>query len=503
MIVLCGLLLALAPLGFQPQPALAAPAEASLSDVFSALKLTPEPADYIAIVDTSASMSTDDRYGRVRAGLTRMAEALGPDDRVAVISFDATPTVRRPLTRIGSDRGAIVASLPRSPSGKATDIGRAIGSALDLMQRSQLRHRAAVLLFTDGKIDTDKNSPYATLTSSGWGGLRQKASSLQKSRDIAPLAIALTSKTDAAALTKVFSDVSNVASSDLGSYLSQVSVQVMKAAAISKLKPHLADPVTASLDGVPTMVRGGESGATLVLHNTNPIIPVEVSELRLTSDPAGAITMSTPPTAAIPAGGTSTDTVTVTEATGAARVRYHLTGTVSSPWQGVLTRDLGLTWSAKLTSAEVELTRAPASASPSPAPAASASPRSGRTLALVGGALGLVALALVLVFAVRALRLATMPGLTGTLSVLEDGRVIDERLLQGRSMQFTLPDRKVTLSLRAARGPDRQAGVSVSASRGPEHGSGTLFEGDAFDFDGLSITYTSSRTRMLRLIGTD
>ena len=504
-LVLSLLLFMAVPLTWQQSSvAVAAPADASLTDVFSALHLSPEPADYIVIVDTSASMADkENRYQRVQAGLSRMAQALSPDDRVAVITFDATPVVRRPLIPIGSNRGAVVASLPSAPKGQATDIGRGISAAIDLMQSSNLRSRAAVLLFTDGQIDTDKSSPYATVTSPGWAALKQRASALQSSHDIAPLAIALAANTDAAVLKQVFTNVTDVQASDLGSYLSQVSTEVMKAAAITRLKDHMADPVTASLDGLDAASASGTTSAKLVLHNTNPQVPVEINGLAVAAQPASAVVVKgIPSSVSISPGETSTIpvTVTMTPPPAGSSSTYQITGDVSTPWRKVLDSDLQLKWAAKLTSAPQRITsQAPSSPVATTRPATTTKTGGWPILPIVGG----LALLAVLILALRALRGASGPQLTGTVSVLRLGRPVDERLLRGRTMSFTLTDPPVALTLRGTKGRDARPGVIVSASAGKERVSRTLFEGDTLDFAGLVVTYTTDRTRMLRLIGTD
>ena len=504
-VVLPLLLLMGIALGWQhAEIAAAAPADASLTDVFSALHLSPEPSDYIVIVDTSASMADKaNRYQRVQAGLSRMAQALSPDDRVAVITFDATPTVRRPLTPIGTNRGAVVASLPSAPKGQATDIGRAISGALDLMQSSNLRSRAAVLLFTDGQIDTDKSSPYATVSSPGWAGLKQRAAALQRSHDIAPLAIALASNTDAAVLKQVFSNVTDVQASDLGSYLSQVSTQVMKAAAVTRLKDHMADAVTASLDGIGGTPGPGQTSARLVLHNTNPQVPVEITGLAVTAQPASAFAVTgIPASVTLTPGQTSTFPVTVTlnRPSIGTSTTYQVTGSVSSPWRKVLESELQLTWGAKLASTAEQITwQATTSPVATTRPGTTAK-SSAWPILPIAGVLVVIGVGLL---GLRALRGASGPQLTGTVSVLRLGRPVDERLLRGRTMSFSLSDPQVTLTLKGTKGREGQAGVVVSVSAGKERTSQTLFEGDTLDFSGLIITYTTDRTRMLRLIGTD
>ena len=494
-------------LGLQAPAAAAAPRQATLADVFSSLSISAQPTDYIAIVDTSASMVDQGRYQLVKAGLTRMAQALRPDDRVAVITFDTGPVLRRPLSTVGADPTAIASSLPGTPNGQGTDIGSAIASALTLMEGAPLRTRVAVMLFTDGQIDTPATSPYATVNSRGWAGLHQRAEKLQQSHDIAPLAVALTSNTDAAVLKKVFSNVIDVPATNLGNYLSQVSTTVMKAAAIKKLQPGLTSPVTATIAGLSSAPSSQPTDVTITLHNGDPFVPVQVTGLAVSSDPRSAVSATgLPDSVDIAGGGTASIAVKLTDSLApGAHTSYHVTGSVTSGWQSVITQDLGMRWTPALTSSAISVQR-PSSQSSTPAdPTTTASASSHGWLAPAAGAAGLIAVAVALAFAARGVLRSTRPPLIGTVTLLREGAVVDERLLRGRSMTMTFPppNPTVRIVLQSARDTAKGTGVKVHASTGKERSSAILFEGDAASFGDITITYTSDRTRMLKLIGTD
>ena len=490
----------------QAPAAAAAPRPATLTDVFAKLSISAQPTDYVVIVDTSASMVDQGRYQLVKSALTRMAKALRSDDRVAVITFDTGPTVRRPLTIVGSKPEAIASSLPATANGQGTDIGSALNSALNLMQGISLRTRVAVLLLTDGKIDTPATSPYATVNSSGWAGLHQRAAALQSSHDIAPLAIALTSNTDAAVLTQVFSNVIDVPATNLGTYLSQVSTTVMKAAAVKKLQQGLEDPVTASLSGLTAAPSAQPVNVTISLHNTNPLVPVQVTGLGIAADPTSKVALTDAPAAIdIPAAGTATVNVKVSDALKpGAKATYRVTGSVTSSWQSVIVHDLGLTWKPSLTSSGVSVAELSANPSPSATAAATQTTAGGsRWLVLLIGALGLIAVCAAFFFVARAGWRASRPPLVGTVSVLRNGEVIEEGLLRGRRMSVTLTNPAITIVLTSTRNAQREPGVRIDVTNGKSRLRGQLFEAETFDVEGLNITYTTDRTRMLRLIGTD
>lgn len=477
-------------------PSATPPQQAALPDVLSALSITQEPADYVVIVDTSSSMIDQGRYQLVRSGLVDMVGSLAPDDRLAVITFDSAPQVRRGLTPIGADPQTIVSSLPATPSGTATDIGAALGSAVDLMERGDLRQQGAVLLFTDGRIDTSPGSAYATADTPGWAALKQRASALQQRHDIAPLAIALTSNTDATVLRQVFSNVTEVPSARLGTYLPQVSTDVMKAAASGRLQGHLADPVRAVLEQ-PLRVTSDAAphGVTITLHNTDPVIPLQITGLALAADPASAVTVTgAAESVDIPAGATvSTEVQVTTSAAPGTSVPLQLSGTVTSPWQAVITGDLGMSWAPTLAADPASLTVVPGAGTRWAALTHS------RVTQLAGVALLLVLLAA----GAWAGWWATRPRLTGVLTVRQAGDILDQHRLGGRRMALALLDGAASVTLLPERRKDGQRGVSLTATAGTDRASGTLYDGEAIDLRDLTLTYATDRSRMLQLIGTD
>ncbi|SDB87047.1 von Willebrand factor type A domain-containing protein [Raineyella antarctica] len=425
-----------------------------------------------------------------------MVDSLSPDDRLAIITFDTKPQVRQALTTIGSDRQSALSSLPSTPVGQATDIGTALNAAVDLMEGGDLRQRGAVLLFTDGTIDTASSSPYATVNSAGWTQLHQRAAALQGRHDIAPLAIALTSDTDAAVLKRVFANVTDVPASRLGNYLPQVSTDVMKAAAVKKLQDQLAAPVQVSVEG-PLRATSGAAPrrTTLILHNANTAVPVRVDGLAVEADPASGITVGgLPESVDIPAAGTVTVEAQVsTTAPPGTTVPLAVTGTVTSPWQAVITGDLGLSWQSVLTASPMTLTASKSAVAIWSDLVQSRSARIG----------GLVLLALVVLGGVWGVWLATRPRLAGSLTVTRDGAVLDERLLRGRSMSLGLGKDIVSAQVTPVKDTEGERGVVVQVSAGTERKSGSLFEGDSLTVGDLTIRYTTDRARMLQLIGTD
>ncbi|QGF24291.1 hypothetical protein [Raineyella fluvialis] len=290
----------------------------------------------------------------------------------------------------------------------------------------------------------------------------------------------------------MFSNVKDVSSSELGTFLPQVSTDVMKAAAVSQLQDHLAESVNVSIDQ-PLELSSGS--ATLTLHNANNVVPVQVTDLAITSEPNPAVTVTgVPGSLDIPAGGTvKADVQLSASAQLRGIVSLQVMGKVGSPWQHVITNDLGLTWKADVKPSRLSLTV-------SPNATAEAGAVMDSPLVRVGG-IGVVVM--VLIGGAWGGWLATRPRMTGTLSLLRNGAVVDERLLSGRKSSLNLGDGLASIGLLPAKGADGQMGVSVRASSGVERATGTLFEGDVLSVGELTITYTTDRTRMLQLIGTD
>jgi uncharacterized protein YegL len=115
----------------------------------------PRQADVVLLLDRSGSMAANDPGGLAVTGARVFLDMLDPKDRVAVVTFDAGARTLFPLTEVGSGAEARQAleSLGR-PTGEWTDMRAALEAALNLLPPASADRQPAVLLFTDGKPET-------------------------------------------------------------------------------------------------------------------------------------------------------------------------------------------------------------------------------------------------------------------------------------------------------------------------------------------------------------
>lgn len=129
----------------------------------AALVLAPRPArgaepvqaDVILLLDRSGSMVKNDPQGLTDTGPQVFVDMLDSRDRVAIIAFDSDARLLLPLTPVGDGAAARKALTGMGrPAGQWTDIKAALGAALEQLGQPSADRAPAVLLFTDGKPET-------------------------------------------------------------------------------------------------------------------------------------------------------------------------------------------------------------------------------------------------------------------------------------------------------------------------------------------------------------
>ncbi len=483
-------------------PASAAPAQVPLADVLATLKVAPKPSDYVILVDTSGSMTQDGRYDKVKTALLAMLKALQPTDRVALVTFDSAAKVAfdGPAST-GAD--AIVAKLPATPTGQRTDIGAGIDAGLKILEAANAKDLGAIALITDGKVDAP-GSPYADPASPAWAALKTRADALAAKHQVAAYALSLISVTDAALLHQPFPSAVDIAADQFSARLSALQGELLKFQAAEALKPDLGRGVAASITGIdwPNLPSSGTVSGTLKLTSAYQQIPATVTGLTLSA--AGLpLTFDPLPADVALAPGASAD-LPVTVHIGASAVAspgtpssaasaaadnntVTLTGTVTSPWQDVLTQDLGLTFTPKVTAnATARITQQPAAPAAGPAV----------QWPIVGGIAGLAALVGVLLVA-----RSRGPRLVGSLALSKDGRPVREFLLAGRSAPLadeTTPG--LAGHVTAQRTKDGAAEIVLHANAGGRRTKITLGDRQSAEIGEYTATYTAQRTRMISMI---
>ena len=477
--------------------AFAAPAQVTLADVEHALNVDAVPVDYVVVVDTSGSMQSSGLYPQVKGALGSFLKALKPTDHLSLLTFDSAATLRY-TGAVGANRIAALSQLPPTATGQRTDIGSGIEAGLAELERPDANVVGAIVLLTDGLVDTDPGSLYPRATSPAWGALRVRAAKIATRHRVASYALALQPATDAALLKNVFPSTLVVAipSSQVGTYLSRVVAELTRQKTIQALRPDLTNAVTAKWSGDLSNLNltRGSAEAQVTIRSSFKNVPITVSGLTATPNgDIGATVTGLPASIDLQPGQTRSFPVHVKFPTvsgfalGERSVTrtgsIALSGSTSSPWQQVITSDLGMPFAPKLASTPTTLT------------GRGSMGWSWTTLSTFPLALLLLSL---LVIAVRRAR---MPRLVGSLELLHEGQLVNEFPLGGKALKLgkgsrSVPGQPLTGSVTALRRRDEyegslETGVSVDAKCNGARGRGRLFNGDSLEVGDITITYTS------------
>lgn len=181
---LAGVLLALPVGSFAAQPTV----PKSLDDLVDVYQVGDVPADVLTVVDTSWSMGNqgDPRpWPYVQRGWADLVDAVRPQDRVGLITFDKAATNKLDLKPLmtAAERNTAKSQLPREPKGKATDIGAGIQAALASLSEPGAAEIQTLVFITDGKHNPGPNSLYPHRTGAEWEKLKKQGRELTKSRN--------------------------------------------------------------------------------------------------------------------------------------------------------------------------------------------------------------------------------------------------------------------------------------------------------------------------------
>ena len=162
---------------FDQARAVAAPV--TVDDLYTALNVRDVPAEYVILVDVSASMQRGvDLYTPVKRHLRAFLAHLAEVDHVTVIPFaEARQTDRIVEGQVGRYPDRLLAGLPKTADGVETDMGTAMVKAVARLNRPNRPRIAAVFMLTDGQHTTLATSSSAYPTTSGrqWNRLRDAA----------------------------------------------------------------------------------------------------------------------------------------------------------------------------------------------------------------------------------------------------------------------------------------------------------------------------------------
>ncbi|MFI9387548.1 VWA domain-containing protein [Kutzneria sp. NPDC052558] len=253
-------------------------ADPSRADILNSIGADAVAADYVVLVDTSGSMAADGRYSSVVHSLTGLFDAMSPGDHVSVYTFDdaVTPVYLGPA----EPAATILGKLPAGPNPTgATDLGKAIGTALDTLEQPSAAPVANVVLVTDGAHEPPPGSPYPQSTGPAWDALRQRASRFTAST-VSAYAVPLGDHASGAALLKsvfpdaVVLDPENV--QDLHDYLARTKATVE----LAKARTLLAEDTGKSLNA---SWKFAGAKVSVTLKSKTRHVPIAVSGLALTA----------------------------------------------------------------------------------------------------------------------------------------------------------------------------------------------------------------------------
>ena len=347
------LLLLAIVMGAFPSHASAGSAPVTAQDVYKALKVDQVSGDYVVLVDTSASMKGA-KYSAVKRALGRFLGVLSPSDHLSLLTFDVTPTLRY-SGNVGSHGARIVNRLPAQPNGAYTDIGAAIQAGIAELSRPGASDVQTMALLTDGKHDPPAGSAYPTTSGSAWDKLRREAAKLP-AQALQAYAIALGANTDAALLKEVFPQaiVVDLPTGQLPAYLDRIKESGRRMAAASIVHDDLKTQV--AVEWPPSLknlkLKDGRARTHVVLTSRTKYLPLVVSGLNVTATGGSFKVAGLPNQVGLGPGQSVAIPVTITWQT---QKPFHigkrevvesgvvsLSGDVTSPWNQVLTKVLGL-----------------------------------------------------------------------------------------------------------------------------------------------------------------
>jgi len=206
------------------------------------------PSDFVVVIDTSSSMldpASDPRYPRVQAAFAKLVDALPAGTNLTTLTFDSIVQKEFGGPLRAEDRGR-AKQLPAA-DGNATDIGAALGAAVDALDRPDAPPVQTVIFITDGIPNPPPSSSFAAVDNQAWTGARSRATDLGSKRRIRvyPFGLGSEGKKGAEYVQRVFANVEpvlNVPSEQLAAELTKAAEQArresLRAAAEEEIKAH-------------------------------------------------------------------------------------------------------------------------------------------------------------------------------------------------------------------------------------------------------------------------
>ncbi|MFN8103928.1 MAG: VWA domain-containing protein [Acidimicrobiia bacterium] len=473
-------------------------APASREEVLRALGADQVAADYVVILDTSASMQDGNKYDLTLGVLRPFLLSLAPSDYLSLVSFDTAPGTRY-SGDVGQPGDRALGQLPPTPTGQHTDIGAALETGLTELERLDASRVSSILLLTDGKQDPPPGSPYpASLDGPAWEQLQARAQALQ-GRQLTAFGIGVgQGDTDAAVLKRLFpqAQILGLPPDQIGPYLDRLKDETRIKKAASVLTADLSAPVeivwpTEQLAHLDLSTESTSLPVTVVSKTQH--LPLELGSAIIRSSEDQPITVEgLPETIALAPGEAKTFDVDLTwkpvrgfdfgQHTETRNGELQFQADITSAWDPVITQDLKLS---RVT---------PVAQSTVPVQASGLVGWSWLSLLLLAAGL------LVLVLVVMVVGRSRLPKMHGSLTAYREGElVIDQRSLRGRRKKLGRGNLKPSAgqmsgSVKAIRRPDpygggTERGIRLTAAADGDKRKADLFAGDSVTVGKFDLTY--------------
>jgi hypothetical protein len=337
----------------------------TLEEIYQRLGVDRSGAEYVVLIDTSASMRTGNLYDAVRASLREFFAALAPDDSATLVAMAGTAQ-QIWSGKVGRNPDEIVSRMPALPDGAHTDLGAGISAAVGILEQRAAVPVAGVIMLTDGQHDPPPGSPFPLAGGYAWQELAERATKLPQR--ISAFGVQLRGVSGADQLRRVFPSAQVLDSSavdQLTTRLAEPKAAVRAAAARRLLEPDASAQVSVAWPG-DFRLRAGANRVRLTLSSSARHLPLQVTDLRVSSsDPSIRVDVPAEPLTIEP-GGSAPVVLTVRWDAGGrswqplheARraVEVTLSATAGTEWAQPLSRDLGLTVAPTLTATPATLT---------------------------------------------------------------------------------------------------------------------------------------------------
>jgi len=197
----------------------------TIAELEQAFDVADLHAEFVVVIDVSGSMSSGDNppFPAVQEAFAALVNAIPDGDRLTLITFDslAGPVFDGPLD--AANRSVALGKLPLVATGVKTDIGAALRSAIDRLDRPNVEPLQTVIFITDGVHEAPQGSPYFDVGNNEWLTLKSRAADLETRRSIEVRALGLggAGRQGAELVAQVFSspEVADLDPSQLSPYL--------------------------------------------------------------------------------------------------------------------------------------------------------------------------------------------------------------------------------------------------------------------------------------------